>query len=132
MKTEFSFVSTLFNRTEPKEYFINEICFGDDAAWWLIEKLREQEIPTATRPEQEDFGWYFTFIVDGVEHALVIAFQPSDIPKGDRWVGSIERHVGFFRSVLGGRRRGILPEAITAVDKALKTSPEIQELTWLD
>src|SRR6266481_2083725 len=61
MKTEVYFHSTIFNCTEPKDYFINECCFGDDVARWLIKQLKAQGLQTADEPCQEDFGWYFTF-----------------------------------------------------------------------
>ena len=34
------FRSDAFNTSETKDYFINECCFGDDLARWLIEQLR--------------------------------------------------------------------------------------------
>ncbi len=83
MKTKFKFRSTEFNCTYPKEYFINPGCYGDDVACWLSKKLTDKGIEVTGHPDQEDFGWFFTFIVDGVEHCLVIAFQPND-PSGDR------------------------------------------------
>ena len=130
MKTEVHFRSTAFNCTEPKDYFINDCCFGDDVARWLIQQLRAQGIQTDDEPDQEDFGWYLTFHAGGVEHCFIIGFQPNDPVTGDQWLGSIERHAGFLGSLFGGRKRGILPEAITAIDTALKSSQDIQRVTW--
>jgi hypothetical protein len=130
MKTEAHFRSTAFNCTETKDYFINPYCFGDDVARWLIQQLRAQGLQTADEPDQEDFGWYLTFHVGGTEHCFVIGFQSNDPAIGDRWIGWLERHTGFLGSLFGGRRRGILPEAIHAIDTALRTSPDIQDVTW--
>lgn len=130
MKTEVSFHSTAFNCTEPRDYFINDCCFGDDAARWLIQQLRAQGIQTADEPGQEDFGWYFGFTAGGAEHCFIIGFQPNDPATGDRWLGWIERPTGFLKSLFGGRKRGILPEAVQAIDKALRSSPEIRHITW--
>jgi hypothetical protein len=130
MKSEVHFRSTAFNCTEPKDYFINQCCFGDDVARWLIQQLRATGIQTADEPGQEDFGWYLTFHAGGTEHCLSIGFQPNDEANGDQWLGWLERQTGFFGSLFGGRKRGILPEAIQAIDTALKSSPDIQRVSW--
>jgi hypothetical protein len=130
VKTEVYFHSTAFNCTEPRDYFVNECCFGDDLARWMIERLRAQGIETAEQPGMEDFGWFFTFHSDGVEHSFVIGFQPNDAAKGDRWFGSVERSTGFVSSLFGGRNRGILPSAIEAIDAVFKSSPDIHSVTW--
>ena len=37
-----TFGSAAFNMAEPKDYFINPCCFGDDVANWLIGKVASQ------------------------------------------------------------------------------------------
>jgi len=32
------FQSTAFNTSQPKDYFINDCCYGDDVARWLMER----------------------------------------------------------------------------------------------
>jgi hypothetical protein len=130
VKTEVAFHSTAFNCTQPRDYFINDCCFGDDLCKWLIARLRARGVQTADEPGQEDFGWYFTFTVDAAEHCFVLGFQPNDPAKGDRWLGSIERQVGFFRSIFGGRRRDISPRAVEAIDAALTGASEISNVVW--
>jgi hypothetical protein len=130
MQTEVSFHSTSFNVSEPKDYFINECCFGDDVARWLIQQLRARGLQTAAEPEQEDFGWYFTFHVLDAEHCFVIGFQPNDPASGDRWLGKLERKTGLLGGIFGRHKRGILPEAVSAIDEVLKHSPNIQQVEW--
>ena len=130
MKTDVAFHTTGFNCTEPRDHFINAGCFGDDVCKWLIEQLRARGVATADEPGQEDFGWYFTFTAGGAEHCFVVGFQPNEPLKGDRWLGSIERHVGLLGSLLGGRRRGISPAAVEAIDGVLKSSPQIRNVVW--
>ena len=132
MKTEFSFKSTAFNCTEPKDYFINPGCFGDDLAGWMIGELNARGMKTMEAPGQEDFGWYFTFWVEGIEHCVVLGFQPNDASTGDQWLGWIERQVGFFLSITGGRKRGILPAAVGEINDILMSSKHISDLTWDD
>jgi hypothetical protein len=130
MKTSFQFLSDHFNISVPRDHFINPGCFGDDLAAWMIGKLKERGIETSSAPGQEDFGWYFTFTINNVQHCVVVGFQPNDIERGDRWIGWIERSPGLIGSILGGRSRGILPEAVELLDEILRSSPDIHELTW--
>lgn len=130
MNNRFQFRSLLFNISVPRDYFINPNCFGDDAAVWMIQNLNERGIVTANEPGQEDFGWYFTFVVKDVEHCLLIGFQPNDPARGDQWIGWIERSAGFLSSIFGGRNRRVLPEAVDLIDSILRSSPHIHDVTW--
>jgi hypothetical protein len=130
MKTSFQFCSKHFNITVPHGYFINPGCYGDDLAEWLIRKLNDVGIKTSSTPGQEDFGWYFTFVVQEIEHCLIVGFQPNDIEVGDCWLGWIERNAGFMGSILGARQQGILPEAIEVIDNVLKSTKEIHNIQW--
>ena len=130
MNNEAHFHSTAFNCTEPRDYFINECCFGDDLCRWLIQQLHAQGIQTAADPSQEDFGWYFTFTEGGTEHCFIVSFQSNDPTSGDQWIAWVERQPGFIGSLFGGRQRGIRPEAIHAISAALTSSPDIRNLSW--
>lgn len=132
MKTIFQFRSNSFNATVPQDYFINPSCYGDDLAVWIMRKLQQDGIATSSTPEQEDFGWYFTYSIRNKEYCVVVGFQPNDVSTGDCWIGEIERHVGFVGSILGGRHRGIDEEAIAVIDDVLKAEPEIRDLEWFD
>jgi hypothetical protein len=130
VKTEVQFKSTAFNCTEPRDYFINECCFGDDVCRWLMQKLRERGVQASDEPGQEDFGWFFNFNIAGVDHCFVLGFQPNDPASGDQWLGSIERSAGFVASIFGRRNKGILPEAVEALNAILTSSPDIRDVTW--
>ena len=78
MRTIATFKSDSFNKAEPKDYFINECCYGDDLAKWLILRLREGGIKTEDEPGQEDFGWYFNFEVQAGKHSCIMGFRPGD------------------------------------------------------
>jgi len=130
VKTVVTFKSSTFNMSEPREYFINPGCFGDDLAKWLAEQLRSKGYQASEVPGQEDFGWYFTFVESGVEHCFVIGLRPGDDDAEDLWIGWLERSRGFVASVLGGRQRDIQPDAAWAIHKILSSSPQIQEVRW--
>jgi hypothetical protein len=130
VKTLVTFKSAAFNMSEPKEYFINACCFGDDVARWLAEQLRSRGHQAAEAPGQEDFGWYFRFRVSGFEHCFVIGHRPGGDTEEGLWIGWLERSRGFVASLLGARRRGIQPAAARAIHEVLSSSPQIQEVQW--
>ena len=77
-KAMVTFKSSAFNMSEPRDYFINPGCFGDDVAIWLIKQLRTKGYQASEPPGQEDFGRYFTFRVSEIEHCFVIGHRPGD------------------------------------------------------
>jgi hypothetical protein len=124
VRTVVTFESTAFNMTEPKDYFINPCCFGDDLAKWLTDELRKQDLKTDDEPGQEDFGWYLNFEIAGIAHTFVIGHRPTGENEAGTWFGVIERNRGFFR------KRGIQPAAADAIHRILSTSPLIQDVRW--
>jgi hypothetical protein len=128
MRREASFKSSAFNTSEVREYFINDCCFGDDLAKWLIARLRQAGLETDNEPGQEDFGWFFNFNVSTGAHCCIVAFQEDD-PEGI-WHITLERQRGFIPSLLGRRGRGIDAQAVDAINTALRSAPEVRELHW--
>jgi hypothetical protein len=130
VKTVVTFRSSLFNMSEPKEYFINPCCFGDDLARWLAGELRGKGYQADEEPGQEDFGWYFDFSVSGVKHCFVIGYRPGDDTEEGVWIGFLERRRGMIAFLLGTHKRGIQPAAVRAVHEILAGSPHIQNVRW--
>jgi hypothetical protein len=129
-KTVVTFESSAFNMTEPKPYFINPCCFGDDIAGWLIQELRKKGVKTDETPGQEDFGWYLNFEVAGTEHTFVVGHRPTGEGERGTWIGWLERRRGLVGSILGGRERGIQPSAANVIDKILSHSTLIRDVRW--
>jgi hypothetical protein len=129
MKTEFRFNSTAFNCTEPKDYFINGCCFGDDLTKWLIGRLKQQGLEVDPEPGQEDFGWFLFFGIDGERYTVIVGFQPNEPETGDQWMGWIERRTGLLGMILRKNKNNISPNALKAIEQALH-SPEIKNLSW--
>src|SRR5262245_23898524 len=100
------FQSTAFNTTESKDYFINEGCFGDDLARWLIERLKARGIQAESEPGQEDFGWYVTFRIGDTDYDFVLGYRPGENDKPD-WMCTLERSAGLLGSLFGARKRRI-------------------------
>jgi hypothetical protein len=130
IRTVVTFNSTAFNTAEPKDYFINPCCYGDDLAVWLIGELRKQGVKTDEKPGQEDFGWYVNFEIAGTGHTFVIGHRPNGESEAGTWIGWLERNRGFFGSILGRRKRGIQPSAAVVVHGILSDSPLIRDVRW--
>ncbi|HWX55012.1 MAG TPA: hypothetical protein VN176_10530 [Verrucomicrobiae bacterium] len=130
IRTVVTFESTAFNMTEPKDYFINHCCFGDDVAEWVIRELRKQGMGTDEKPGQEDFGWYLNFEAAGIGHTFVIGHRPHGESEAGTWIGWLERKRGLIRSILGGRRRGIEASAAQAIHQILTASPMVRDVRW--
>jgi hypothetical protein len=130
MEPHVTFRTDAFNTSRPREYFINPECFGDDVALWLIGALRGRGMDVDPEPGQEDFGWFLRFRIGGVSHCLVLTLIPGDDEQPAQWAVWFERDAGFFSTLLGGRRKGISPNAIRAVRDILESSLEIREVEW--
>ncbi len=128
-RTVVTFRCSRFNTSEPRNYFINDCCFGDDVAKWLIEQLSRAGYQCDESAGQEDFGWYLTFRVSEIRHCFVIGYRPGAPDELGDWIGSLER-TGFWRSWLGGRQRGILPEAVGAINQILINEKAVHDVTW--
>ncbi len=130
LRTYVIFTSDAFNTSEPRDYFINPTCFGDDVAKWLIEELKRRGIPTADTPGQEDFGWHFSFHVDDREHDFVLGYRPGDASEEGAWIGWLERKAGFLTSLLGARKRGIRPNAAETIHAVLTGTSRVSHVRW--
>jgi hypothetical protein len=130
IRTVVTFESAAFNMTQPKPYFVNPCCFGDDVAEWLIRELRKQGIRTDEKPGQEDFGWYLNFDAAGVGHTFVIGHRPTSETEEGTWVGWLERKRGLIGSILVGRGSGIQASAAQAIHQILSGSPAIRDVRW--
>ena len=129
MRTVATFSSSAFNVSEPRDYFINPECFGDDLAAWLASGLDERGAGPCGAPRQEDFGWYFDFETPDGAHCCVLGYRPEERPGSGRWVLWLERTAGFLGSMLGRRKR-VMPVAARLIHEVLQESPEIEELGW--
>ena len=128
MRTIVTFHSRAFNNQEPKPYFINACCFGDDVARWLIAKLRDRVVEVDEEPGQEDFGWYVRFRAAGARYFLIVGFRPDDESQGRTWIVWIERNRGLLGLPFSGR--GIDPALPEMLDGILTGAAEIEDVRW--
>jgi hypothetical protein len=130
VRTIVTFQSTAFNTSQPRDYFIDECCHGDDLAHWLIAELRGRGVPTDDEPNQEDFGWYFGFRVADTDYQLVLGYRPGEMNGHGEWVGWLERKLGFVKSLLGRRKHHIGADAACLLQSVLSWSPQIRNVRW--
>ncbi|HKA18505.1 MAG TPA: hypothetical protein VKN18_09315 [Blastocatellia bacterium] len=128
-RTVVTFQSDSFNTSEPKDYFINDCCFGDDLARWMIERLGSSGVETDSEPGQEDFGWYFNFKLTENFYCVVLGFRPGEEGEGE-WVAWLERARGFVASVFGYRKREIEVAACNVLNAALQERSVIRNVRW--
>ena len=130
MRTQFTFRSLAFNTPQSRAEYINPGNYGDDLARWLMRRLRSTGVSVEEGPGQEDHGWYLSFTAAGLPHTVIVGHREGDDSYPSDWVGWVERDASFLVSLFGGRRRGIAPEAVQAVHRALSAAPEVEKLTW--
>lgn len=129
MRTVATFESDRFNTSEPRDYFINPGCYGDDTCRWLMSRLRAQGLSTDPEPGQEDFGWYCNFGVPEGEHCCVLGYRAGDSAMPGTWVIWVERSRGLLASLFGARKRAIAASALAQLHRAL-SAPEVSSLRW--
>lgn len=124
-------MTTLFNATEVRDYFINDCCFGDDCAAWLIDKLKaKSDLQVDAEPIQEDWGWCFGVSVGQRSFLIGIGlYEDDDVPN--RWLVFIDSQLGFIKGRLFGQTDQA--EHLTvceAMDRVLKCEPAILDIHW--
>jgi hypothetical protein len=88
------FSSDQFNLSQPRGYFINDCCYGDDVARWLVERLRSRGC-TVTEPDQEDWGWYFDVRHGQAAYFVGVGGASDDESSGNNqgeWRLMVQKH----------------------------------------
>ena len=119
MRNAVRFKSAKFNTSEPKDYFINDICYGDDLANWLCEYLKKRGVKIA-EPWQEDWGWQF----EAENFLISVAFD------GEVWQIYCEPILSFFEKLTG--KTGDVAEITKAFHEIFKKEPQISEILWFE
>lgn len=124
------FRSTHFNTTESRDYFTNPEGFGDDVCEWLIQGLKALGVTCDDEPWPEDFGWYFRFQLGEKAYCIVCAFRPGLEDEPGDWIVWLERSVGFFSSLFGGRNKGLELVAGEKIHEVLSRSHYVEKIRW--
>lgn len=126
-----TFVTTLFNTTEVRDYFINASCFGDDCAAWLIAKLKVQAaLQVDDAPTQEDWGWCFGVTVGQRSFLLGVGLSEDDAAP-PRWLIFVDSQLGLWqRKLFGQNDQRELRLVCEALRQALNSEPLIRDIQW--
>ncbi|MGC4089867.1 MAG: hypothetical protein QM756_18670 [Polyangiaceae bacterium] len=129
-RTIAEFRTKAFNTTVTKPHFINPGSFGDDLLQQVSAALRALGVRVAQAPEQEDFGWFIIFEVDGDKYCFVVGWQPGDDTVDGKWIGEVERSRGLLGSRLERRENETSPKATSLIHEVLSRLSDVQDLAW--
>lgn len=130
MNREVSFCTDLFESREVQPHFINERCFGEDLAKWLIGKLKGSGFSFG-EPYQEDWGWEIEAKVEGSRLYIQIGIMDESIGADEaEWLISVEMPRRWFS--FGKEDSKSLSELCGAIDKVLRNEKAITQVQWQD
>ena len=128
MRKEATFRTSAFNTSEVRDYFINEGCFGDDLAKWMIGRLREAGVETDDEPGQEDLAGTSSSRSRPVRTAA--SWDTRRTSQKACGISGWSAAAGCWDSILGRRGHGIDEAAVRALDAVLASAAEIRDLQW--
>jgi hypothetical protein len=129
MRDHVTFLSDAFNKTEVKDNFINDDCFGEDLAEWLISCL---SLPAGfvvdPEPCQEDWGW--EVLLSGNGEKIFVGIGQYEIDDQLGWMCFVKSEVPFYKSWFGVRSDVARRSICAALHHALHTNQRITQIRW--
>jgi hypothetical protein len=119
-----TFLSTAFNTSEPKKYFINPRCFGDDVANWLMNELTQRDASLDPSIGQEDFGRHVRFRFGRAKYDFIVEFRNAD------WVGWLELRRTILEWLFGVQNKAVQRDAQLLIHSVLSSSELISDVRW--
>jgi hypothetical protein len=122
------FSTDRFNMSAPQEYFINDCCYGDDAACWFVERLREHGL-TVAEPNQEDWGWYFDAHCDSASYFVGVGGNSDDEASSrnrGEWRLMVQKRRSLWEKLSGANRLSKHDGFIGILKEILSNEPDLQ------
>jgi hypothetical protein len=122
------FSTNRFNLSEPREYFINDCCYGDDAARWIVARLRLRGL-TVTEPDQEDWGWYFDAQFNQADYFVGVGGNADDAAaSGNRgeWRLMIQKHRTLWERISGRNQLSEHDEFLAILKHIVVSEPDLR------
>ena len=124
------FNSDRFNLSKARRNFINPGCFGQDMAKWLSDRLRD-EGAVVTKPDQEDWGWYFYAQLRKTKYFVGISGFSTDLkgkPNFGEWRIMPERSRGVWGLISRAKRMDVDDDLLRLLQQILKSEAGIQRV----
>lgn len=127
MNKEFSFQSNLFENKKAQPHFINDRCFGEDLANWLVNKLNESQF-SFSKPYQEDWGWEIECKKGFEKFFIQIGIMDESIGEDDaEWLISIEKTKSWFS--FGKQDKLDFENLYRKIEEVLSSEPQIFKIS---
>ena len=125
-----SFTTDIFESKQVKPHFINDRCFGEDLAAWLVDRLASTGFK-CDEPFQEDWGWAAIARSDGEAFSIGVGIMDESIGEDNaEWLVRVDkmRKFGFFSSKDSTTRERLCRE----IEVILKNEPAFREVQWVE
>jgi hypothetical protein len=122
-----TFRTSRFNQTEVRPHFINDNCFGDDCAAWLVTGLRGREWADASEPWQEDWGWQFSAARAGHQYLVSVGLMEEDEPA---WLVHVQEYTGWLTRIRGKAGPSALRDLVLALHGVLSGVDDVRHIRW--
>jgi len=125
---DFIVATNRFNLSEVKPHFINDICFGEDLAAWLVGELEKEGIPVDP-PGQEDWGWCFGAVNQEEPYLFAISGDNDgheDMPNQGEWRISIHKTRSLMDKLLGRNFFSSEDKILYVVRRIIKNQPDMK------
>ena len=130
MKSQISFTTDIFESKEVRPHFINDRCFGEDLAQWLVEAASGGEF-TFSKPFQEDWGW--AAFAQSKGEKFIVGFGIMDASIGESqadWLITVEKERRW--KIFGSKDSHMRTELCDLIQNVLRDKPHIREIRWTD
>jgi hypothetical protein len=127
-RSDLLFTTDRFNLSHPHEYFINECCYGDDAAGWVVEQLRARSL-AVTEPDQEDWGWYFHAQFNGASYFVGVGGNNDhDKSRPDRgeWRLMVQKRRTLWEKLTGANKLEEHDPFLSLLEDVVATEPGLK------
>lgn len=126
-RSDLLFATDRFNLSQPRDYFINECCYGDDAAAWFVAQLRARGL-TVSEPDQEDWGWYFDAKLEGAAYFVGVGGNcdnESSDPNWGEWRLMVQKHRTLWEKLTGANKLDNQDKFIALLQEVIVGDPAL-------
>jgi hypothetical protein len=126
-RTHVTFKTERFNHNEVRPYFINDGCFGDDCALWLVRELRARGWRDLAEPWQEDWGWQTGGAREERQYLLSVGLIPEDSPE---WLVHVQESMSLVDRIRRPASPSAIPALVRAIHEVLSNAHDVGDIRW--